>query len=326
MQNSKQLVVNAIEFGTPDRLPVIFDSLGISDVHFVGWNQKGSGDLTLRESYDEWGCGWMRTDLHNMGIVTEHPLFDWNLLDKYHWPDPNNPQLYEGMDIQLEKSEGKYILTSIFMLLFERMHSLRGFENTLMDLYMEREKIELLADRIVDFNIAVIKNISALYPERIQGLMFSDDWGTESSTFISPKLWREFFKPRYQKIFSACKDAGWHIWMHSCGKINEIIPDLIEIGLDVLSPLQPCVLGIKEIGEKFAGKICFLSLCDIQSTLPYKGEAEICDEAKLLIDKWGTDKGGFILIDYGDGEAIGVPFEKKRIMFEAFKKYDRWVR
>ena len=104
--------------------------------------------------------------------------------------------------------------------------------------------------------------------------------------------------------------------MHSCGKINAIIDRLIKIGLDVLNLQQPRALGIEDIGQHFRGHICFESLCDIQQTLPYKGAKEIEEEALLLIKHWTTFKGGFILSDYGQGEAIGVNVEKKKIMLE----------
>ena len=324
MQSSKEVVVNAVEFKGPDRLPLQFQSLGYTDFHHVRWNQIGTGDHSKKRTYDEWGCGWTRTEKDNMGQVTEHPLLDWSYADKYQWPDPDNPAFYEGMEERFEGSDGKYVTTSIFMLLFERMHALRGFENTLVDLYLEREKIEKLADRIVEFDIQIIRNISSRFPGCIDGFDFTDDWGTELSTFISVEMWREFFKPRYKKIFDECKKAGWHIWMHSCGKINDIIPELIDIGLDVVNIQQPTVLGIEEIGSKFAGKICFSSLCDIQKTLPFKGEKEIREEAELLLKCWGTEKGGFVLSDYGDGAAIGVPIEKKKWMFKAFTELDPW--
>lgn len=324
MQSSKQVVINAVEFKGPDRLPVQFESLGFTDFHNVNWNQTGTGDHVKKKTYDEWGCGWTRTEQDNMGQVTEHPLLDWSDAETFKWPDADNSYYYEGMEARFEGSENKYITTGIFMLLFERMHSLRGFENTLVDLYMEREKIEKLADRIVEFNIGIIKNISSRFPKGINGFFFSDDWGTELATFISPPLWREFFKPRYKKIFDECKKAGWHVWMHSCGKVNDIIPELIDIGLDVMNLQQPTLLGIEEIGSKYAGKICFSSLCDIQKTLPFKGEEDIKDEAKLLLNCWGTKKGGFVLSDYGDGAAIGVPLDKKQWMFQAFTELDPW--
>ncbi len=316
----------AVEFRYPDRLPMEFGSMGVQDTHWVSWNQKGTGDRRKKEDVDEWGCLWVRTEKENMGQVKGHPLEDWSRLDSFKWPDPDNPAFYEGMEKRFEGGEGKYIKTGLFMLLFERMHSLRGFENTLMDLYLEREKVEMLADRIVEYDIGIIKNISSRFPGMIDALDFSDDWGTELSTFISPALWDEFFKPRYRKIFDAAKEAGWHIWMHSCGKINGIIESLISIGVNVLNLQQPRALGIEEIGRQFAGRVCFSTTCDIQHTLPFKGEEEIREEARLLVEQWGTEKGGLVIADYGDGNAIGVPLEKKRVMFNAFVEFDRWKR
>jgi len=322
--NSYETVKRAIEFKKPERLPVEFGTLGISDTRWVSWNQTGTGDNSKREAYDEWGCLWVRSEQSNMGQVKGHPLESWSSLDAFKWPDPDDPGFYTGMEERFEGTEGKYIITGIFMLIFERMHSLRGFENTLTDLYLEREKIERLADRIVDFDIAVIENISRRFPGRIHGFSFTDDWGTELSTFVSPALWDEFFKLRYKKVFDAAKKAGWHLWMHSCGKINGIIESLIEIGIDVLNLQQPRALGIEEIGGKFAGRVCFSTTCDIQHTLPFKSDEDISEEAKLLIDCWGTDEGGLILSEYGDGKAIGVPVNKRNIMYDAFMKYDRW--
>jgi uroporphyrinogen decarboxylase len=110
--------------------------------------------------------------------------------------------------------------------------------------------------------------------------------------------------------------------MHSCGKVNEIIGPLIEIGLNVINLQQPRALGIEEVGKQFAGKICFESLCDIQATLPFKEADAIREEAGLLLEHWGTDEGGFVLSDYGDGEAIGVPLWKKQVMLDAFMEQD----
>ena len=320
-----EVVRRAIEFDGPERLPLRFKALGLSDVHDVSWNEVvpwemyGPGAMT-----DHWGCVWERTEQDNMGQVKGHPLADWRALDHFRWPDPDNPAFYEGMEERFAGSAGKYVNTAIFMLLFERMHSLRGFQNTLTDLYLERERIEMLADRIVEFDLRVIANISRRFPGRIHGLKFTDDWGTQLNLFIRPELWNEFFKPRYKRIFDAIHAAGWHVWMHSCGKINAILEDLIGIGLDVVNLQQPRALGIEEIGRQFCGRICFESLCDIQHTLPFKGVAEIQAEARLLLEHWAAPDGGFILSDYGEGEAIGVELEKKRMMLDAFLEADPW--
>ena len=320
-----EVVRRAIEFQGPERLPIRFGTLGLNDTHGVGWNQIGTGDHRLRETADEWDCLWVRSEVSNMGQVKGYPLADWSALDHFRWPDPDDPAFYEGMVERFAGSDDKYVTTGIFMLLFERIHTLHGFEDTLADLYLERERIEMLADRIVEFDLGIIRNIAQRFPGRIHGFTFTDDWGTERDVFISPKLWDEFFKPRYKRIFDAVHEQGWHVWMHSCGKVNAIIESLIEIGLDVINLQQPRALGIEEIGRQFRGRICFESLCDIQHTLPFKGAEEIREEAQLLLEHWATPNGGFILSDYGDGRAIGVELEKKQIMLDAFLDTDPYA-
>jgi hypothetical protein len=322
--NSKEVVTRAIEFKTPERLPIVFPRFGLCDTHGVGWNQIGTGPRHLKESLDEWGCLWVRSEIDNMGQVKGHPLSSWANLEHFSWPDPDDPAFYAGMEQKFAGSEGKYISTGIFMLLFERMHALRGFQNALEDLFIEREKIEMLADRIVEFDLQVIRNISARFPGQIQAFSYTDDWGTQQDTFISPKLWNEFFKPRYKKIVDLCHSVGWHVWMHSCGKINRFIPGLIEVGVDLLNLEQPRALGIEEIGQKFAGKIAFASGCDIQHTLPFEDEAGIRAEARLLLDCWGTDQGGFILQDDENDHDLGTPSDKKSMALRAFLDFDRW--
>jgi uroporphyrinogen decarboxylase len=322
--SSYEVLRRAIEFGTPDRLPIRFSALGIDDTHKVGWNQIGTGDHGLRQTYDEWGCLWVRSEVANMGQVKGHPLENWSALPAYRWPDADDQAFYEGMEARLDGAEGKYVFSGVFMLLFERMQALHGFQNTLTELYLERERIEMLADRIVDFDLGIIENIARRFPERIHGFFFTDDWGTEQALMIRPALWEEFFKPRYARLFDAMHAQGWHVWMHSCGRVNAILESLIEIGLDVINLQQPRALGIEEVGAKFRGRLCFESLCDIQHTLPLKGPDDIRAEAELLLREWATPQGGFVLSDYGDGRAIGVSDETKQIMLDAFVEADRW--
>jgi uroporphyrinogen decarboxylase len=323
-QTPYEVVRRAIQFQDPDRLAIVMPTLGLSDVAWVNWNQIGPGDNRLRQTLDEWGCTWSRTDVKNMGQVTGHPLADWSSLDHYQFPNPDNPDFYRGMEERFQGSDGKFITTGLFMLLFERLHSLRGFSNTLMDLAIEDSRIEILADQIVEYDLTIIRNISSRFPGQIHAMNFTDDWGTEQRTIISPRLWDSFFKPRYKRIFDAIHQAGWFVWMHSCGEISGIVDSLIAIGVDVLNLQQPRVFGLEQFGQRFAGKVAFETLCDIQQTLPFKSKSEIEEEAHLLINHWSTAQGGFILGDYGDGEAIGVSLDVKRWMLAAFLEADRW--
>jgi len=117
---------------------------------------------------------------------------------------------------------------------------------------------------------------------------------------------------------------GMHFWLHSCGRINDLIPEFIDLGIDVINLQQPRALGIEDIGNRFRGKICFESLVDIQRTLPHGTPEEIEEEARLLLEHWSTTEGGFILSDYEESAAIEASYEQKKTMFEAFKKAGRF--
>ena len=136
---SKERVKRAVEFRTPDRLPLEFGAFGASDTAGLGWNQIGTGDNSKRETVDEWGCTWQRNETKNMGQVKGHPLESWDNLSGYRFPDPDNPVFWEGIEERAKALDRDlYIKTGIFMVFFERLHSLRGFENLMMDFYLER--------------------------------------------------------------------------------------------------------------------------------------------------------------------------------------------
>lgn len=105
---------------------------------------------------------------------------------------------------------------------------------------------------------------------------------------------------------------------------DAIFDSLIDIGLQVINLQQPLVFNIEEIGKNYAGKLCFLSLCDIQKTLPFADQDEMDQQANQLLQHWGTPNGGFILGDYKDSAAIQVSTQKKQMMYDAFEKCDRW--
>lgn len=229
----------------------------------------------------------------------------------------------EGVEDQLKGSDGKHVAAHIFMLLFERMYLLCGFANMLIDVQAGDDRIEMLADRIVDFDVAVVQNVAKRLGGAVHGLYFTDDWGSQQATFISPGLWDEFFKPRYQRVIDAIHEQGWHAWMRSDGRVNAIVDSLIKLGLDGINFRQPLVAGIEEVGERFSGRICFESMCDRQQTLPFKGVDELRQEAQLLLEHWATPDGGFVLAPTA-GAGSGVTPQAQQNMVEAFLEADSW--
>lgn len=327
----REIVTRAIEFTGPERLPI--NGHGeLSDVVGVAHDDVKPPEAAADPGLDQWLCRWVRTSAPNMGQVKGHPLEDLSRMKEFPWPDGSDPRRYAAIPQRLADLEAdplrrdKYVVTGIFMILWERMHSLHGFENCMIDLMEDKPAIHELADRILEFDLAVVRQMHRLAGQRIQGFSFTEDWGTQQDVHISPDLWRRFFLPRYKRLFDAIHECGWHVWMHSCGKINKFVPGLIEAGVDVLNMQQPLTNGIDEIGRRFAGRVCFETLCDIQRTLPSGDRRQIIAEAEHLMQAWGTPRGGFILGDYGDHAAIGIDPEIKAFMVETFRRLDPYCR
>lgn len=324
---SKEIVQKAIRRERPARLPVSMSSLGVSDIASI-CVRRPAGFTPGTDGEDEWGCVWKNTDVPNMGQVVGHPLEDIGDLRSVSVPDYADGSRYVEVEAALRKAEteGKYIRCTIFMVLFERMYALHGFENTLMDLYLDRQAMEDLADRIVDVHVGFVQEIARRFPGRIDGWIMSDDWGTQQNSFISYDFWMDLFYPRYKRIFDAMHQAGCDVWVHSCGKINNIIEGYIQAGVNVVAVLQPRVLGIADIAKRYAGRIAFDSLPDIQATLPTGDFNAIEADIKALMTHWASAEGGFVFSDYGNGRAIGVPDESvKPFMYDMFSKWSEKI-
>lgn len=327
---SYEIVRRAIEFGGPPRLPF-----------WQHWNHKMPGfpddvcniwEMDRAEAgwffdnpvQDDWGCGWSGTDLKNIGQVTSCPLSDWGALDSYRPPDARNPFYYERLGPMIDEAGARYVALTAHSLLFSRLHKLRGFAETMEDFYAEPEKIHRVLDMIVEFKIEQCRELHRRFGNRIHGLFVTDDWGTQEGPFISKRMLDTFFTPRYRRIFDVIHQCGWHVILHSCGKINAFVPTLIEAGADVLNMQQSRSYGLVEFGDQFRGKVCFLATVDIQSTMPRGNEKEIREEARLLVRHWGTADGGFIAFDYGAWEALGVAPEMPCLMFDEFARLQNY--
>ncbi|MEW6358260.1 MAG: uroporphyrinogen decarboxylase family protein [Planctomycetota bacterium] len=325
MMTSYQVVRRAIEFERPERVPLQFAALGVDDTFHIGPKMQWQ-DLSARERLDEWGCRWEKSEVKNMGQVKGHPLDDWRKLKSHKFPDASDDSRYVHIAQAIEKAGDNYVIATNSNGLFERLYFLHGYAESLADMLLERQNVERLLDIILDYHITTVQKYGEISKGRIHGYNFCDDWGTQKGTTISVPMFQEVFKPRYKKLFNAIHRCGMHAWLHSCGKVNDFIPEFIEVGLDVINLQQPRALGIEEVGARCRGKICFSTLADIQSTLPHGTDEDIEEEVKLLLEKWGTPKGGIIASDYGDGEAIGVPIERKKVLLEAFQKYGNYRR
>jgi len=315
---SRELCRRAIEFGKPERLPINYPSLGVFDavlLHYTapaGWEPSEPGE-------DEWGAVWQQTEVENMGQIVKHPVADWALLERYAFPSPNEDSRFDLIETELKKFPDKYVMASAapVFTLWERYYSIRGFDQGLMDFYVYPDNAHALLERLLAFHVGIMKNLGRRFGGRIDGFLVSDDWGTQYSTLLAVPVWREFFKERYRRLCDAIHDAGMHAILHSDGKINDLLPDLVEVGFDAFHLHSPTVLGIEEVGRDFAGKAAFLACVDIQNTFARGTPEDVRSEAKMLLEHWGTPDGGFMACEYGR-EAVGAPEENLKAAYETF--------
>jgi len=279
--------------------------------------KKIENGVTTRKGTDLWGTGW-KDDGYGARNVS-YPLMDgYNLLDSYHFPDPHLPR-FETADSILRERSGCYVRGMVWHTLFERLSMLRGFENMLLDPYTNEDDFCRLRDRIVEYHLAIIDQ---WLERKVNGIFFSDDWGSQRGLLMNPDDWRRFYKPSYKRMFERVRSGGAHVWMHLCGDITAILPDLIEIGLNVLNPVQPQAMNVKRLSSEFGGKVCFNGGVDVQGTLIRGTPADVKREVHALVDLFGRFNGGYI---GGTSHSImpETPLDNVIAMYEAFLEYSR---
>lgn len=238
---------------------------------------------------DQFGVVWDQTVDKDIGVPVDVLVTAENV-DTFEFPDPDDPTRYQNYQKQIDEHADRFSLASIGFSLYERAWTLAGMENILMGMVTDRPFIERLLDRILDFNLQIIKNCME-FP--LDALRFGDDWGQQHGLIFGGDLWRELIKPRIAKMYGAVKEAGRNVFIHSCGKVDEVFPDLIEVGLDVFNPFQPEVMDVKEIKEQFGDKLTFFGGISTQRTLPYGTPEETRAEVAMLLEVVGKG-GGYI--------------------------------
>ncbi|HOX38935.1 MAG TPA: uroporphyrinogen decarboxylase family protein [Candidatus Brocadiia bacterium] len=187
---------------------------------------------------DEWGIRWEYRIFGIWGHPVEWPLNDWANLETYRMPDPPRPDAatIEKQRMELSRQKEEYFCLGGGGSIFERLHSLRRFEDTLMDIGTDAPEINRLADRLVEhFSHHVAHSLAV----GVDGIAFGDDFGTGTAMIMSPAAWKRFFMPRFDTLFDPIRKAGKPIFFHSCGQISPIIPELRKIGVSAIWPQLP---------------------------------------------------------------------------------------
>ena len=292
MDTSRRLVEKTLNFDSPARIPRDPWTLKWARLHYpddldritarfpadlatapacLRTPLKTSGlDWELGSYVDEWGCDFTNIQRGVIGEVKAPRLARWEDLEQLQEP-------WEKLSVDVEqvnafcRSSERYVLAGTCPRPFERLQFLRGSENLYYDLGEERPEFFALLEKVHAF---FTREMELWAGTAVDALNMMDDWGAQDRLLISPRQWRKIFKPLYKTYVEIAHSHGKKIFMHSDGYIQDIYPDLVEIGVDALNSQLFC-MDIERLGADFGGKITFWGEIDRQHLLPHATRAEI---------------------------------------------------
>lgn len=321
---SREIIVRNLERTGPDRIGL---QLGVDrprDMVKTGVKLPDDGKTWADDRYeyniDIWGNTWHRIQgMSRKGEVCKPAIEDWSQLKDYQLPDLANPALYEPVGRRFAEDPDRFACAGLPGMPFAICRYLRKMEVYFEDLLLERDAVDELHRRVTDLLVEMVRQYARI---GANGIMFCEDWGTQERLLVSPAMWREIYKPLYQRVCGAAHDLGLRILMHSCGYIWDIIDDLAETGVNAFQFDQPALYGLERLAEKLrANGTCLYSPVDIQRTLPTGDRTRIEEEARRMIDLFGRPDGGLIATRYGDLHGIGVKPEWDAWMMDTFEQY-----
>jgi hypothetical protein len=330
--NSRERVRRALTFQTPDRAPRdLWHLPGISmfrkaeltamlerfpsdfggvDATY-GHSDRERGEVAAVGEYvDAWGSRWTVAEPGVVGEVKHPPLADWAALDHYRPPF----EVLDGAD--LSRVNASYAASDKFVNggganPFERMQHLRGTQNLMMDLAWGVPEIYRLRDMVHEY---FLRNVEMWCKTDVDAIGLGDDWGTQRALLISPKLWREFYKPLYAEYCRMAHAAGKFVFFHSDGHITDIYPDFIEIGVNAVNSQLFC-MDIEELGRRFKGQITFWGEIDRQNILPFGTVDAVRAAVRRVRAALDDGRGGVIAqCEWG----IGVRAENVAAVYETW--------
>ncbi|TXT63479.1 MAG: hypothetical protein BAJALOKI3v1_360005 [Promethearchaeota archaeon] len=283
-------------------------------------------------SIDEWGIQWKSSGSESEDITRGHPHFgplqeSWDRIDEVEIPDMSNEKRYRIIKNPLWKLLGRKRYTIGELApngFFNLCSQIRGFNNYLIDLARNPKQVHELNEKVLPYFTSLIKNYKEFYPS-LDSIMVADDLGTQKSPFISPSIFTKFFKQPYKKIIDLTHELGMDFILHSCGQIYELMPDIIDIGVDVFEFDSPHMVGVDNFNQwAEQNKVAFWLSSNIQSTYTLGTPEEVEQEIKRYIKKVGNNEGGLAIYEYMSKSALNTPKENIIAQREATMRWGQY--
>ncbi len=283
---------------------------------------------------DDWGITWGQPETSLYMDPIGHPLqgdLTDEVLDDYRCPDPHQEGRFTGIANEASRlrETGAAVLMSAYGLgQWDYIHMLCGMEQALMDLVLKPKEMERLFRMVHEVQMGYWEKGLELVGGDIDIAMHSDDLGMQNSPMMSPDMYRRFIKPLHEELIRMIKKKAKgevKFLLHSCGSVRALIPDFIEVGVDILNPVQVSAAGMDtaELKKEFGGDLAFCGGgVDTQEILPRGTPAQVRDEVKRRLDDLAPG-GGYIFAAVHNIQA-DVPPENLQAMYETLQEYGRY--
>ncbi len=297
-------------FGTDDLDSVIGNHLmGVSARRSAPWVEERPGFWR-----DEFGVLWDKTVDRDIGNPVELVVNEPTLAG-YSWPDPRDPRRFASSAKAFAKPDDRFTMASVGFSLFERAWMMRGMENVLMDMVANPAFLHEFLDAICDWSLEVMEGMLA-YP--FDAVYFGDDWGAQHGLIMGPRMWREFIRPRVERMYRRAHELGRFVFIHSCGDVDELFDDLAALGVNVFNPFQPEAMDTFALSREYKGRMAFWGGISTQRLLPYGTPDDVRRETRHILRTIGAG-GGYIAAPAHDTPK-DVPLENVLALVETLKE------
>ena len=358
--NSKERVLTVLEHRTVDRVPITnrytteiaaqlaqivqvdsadpFDlevalghdmlcmkEIGIVNTYSVDSNRK-VGD----EYVDDFGIvkKIIEYDGGSYVEIVRNPLENIDNWSSFRFPDPDRQLTLQKQYREFSEGIAKYgkthaIVGGVTCTIFEGAEMLRGMSKLMIDLIENEGFVNELMDELMQYHFEVGKKLIEL---GVDIIYIGDDAGSQHSMLIAPEMWRKYLKPRYDYLFREWRKIRKDIIFafHSDGYIEPIVPDMIEVGLDILNPVQPGCMDDARLKRDFGDKLTFWGGINVQSTIPFGSPADVVAEVKDRLRVFGND-GGFIISSSHNVQPNLRSLDNTMIYYWACRKYGEYI-
>ncbi|MBC8875730.1 MAG: uroporphyrinogen-III decarboxylase [Planctomycetes bacterium] len=348
----RERVLRAVQHQEPDRVPLFYRDVPDVDVRLrrdLGLQSRDEllellqidfrwvepayvgpslEDETTGQRRDIWGVEytWIEAGHGGQWEPVAFPLGeaeDPAALDDYTWPKLEWFD-FEAVDTQLQQYRDYAIMTAPGVAspgVLATIQFLLGMERTLADMLINPAFFHALAERILAFNLEFIERLYDVAGDRIDFFRIGEDYGTQRGLLFGKPQWHEFLRPTLVAMSRIAKRHGSYYYQHCCGAVRDLIPELIDVGVDVLDPLQVKAAGMvpAELKAEFGGRLCFSGGVDEQELLPRGTPEQVAGAVRELIDVMAPG-GGFFLGPTHNFQA-DIPTENILAMYKAAREY-----